>query len=658
MKRTLGIILLFLFNTFVFSLSAEASTTLLVYLCGANLTESACIDIYEMAEAKTGDDVRIAVLAGGAPSWEYEEIGGNTRTFLTIEDGYFGTIEDWGWKSMGSEESLLEFLEYGLTEYPADRTAVVLWDHGAGSEAGICFDYTTDDEDGLSLNEINDVLYDLHEKMGGFHIDIFGCDACLMASYEMAAMLSYYDIDYFLASEELEPDTGWNYTSFLQALGRNPRMSNEELCEIIVDSYFDASLEDDPDAYLTLSAIDLSAVGALQDAVEDFAGALLEELDRGNIADVRRGRSRLYTLGSFDDGSWDMVDMEQVLSAYAMFDPNIAASVKKELSGAVLYSRQTDNLDKCCGLSMLIPQDTKDEFEEYVDGLDLSFYMPNWIGFVKTYAEALSSGSYSFGNTTPAQIPGGSSGGFFSHISEFIKDTAGTYGWDEDSGEYIASEESSPEVHFGENDYAFTALLSKEDLRYLDYVEGMLMMDISDGETTAYIDFGLIRNNLINWDTGEVCSLFDGSCPFLGDQPVPIYDQMNTASGRRSLIPVKLNGEYTYLVVEFDSGSTDGRIIGANAGYDEGGLPIRSTTPLHDGDSVIPVYTMYYEGEEESEELEEQEFDGDEIIWSDGIAVQYLDIRDEEDPFDMMFCFVLNNLFGEYTLTDIIDFRL
>ena len=121
---------------------AEADFTLLVYLCGSDLQENACDDIYEMGMAENSENVNIVVLAGGASEWDFEDIPGDTRSLITIRDGYFESITDWGWASMGSEESLLEFLSYGLTEFPADRTAVILWNHGAGSEGGICFDDT------------------------------------------------------------------------------------------------------------------------------------------------------------------------------------------------------------------------------------------------------------------------------------------------------------------------------------------------------------------------------------------------------------------------------------------------------------------------------------------------------------------------------------
>ena len=637
--------------------SAEAEMTLLVYMCGADIQSDACEDLYEMGIAETGEHVNIVVLAGGAEAWDYDEIEGNTRNLIEIRDGYFESVTDWGWASMGSEESLLEFLEYGLTCYPAKRTAVILWNHGAGSEAGICFDSTTQEDDGLSLLEINDVLYDLEERLGGFHLDFFGCDACMMATYEMAVMLSYYNIDYFVASEELEPGLGWHYTPWLEALDRNPKLPTEQICRMIVDSYMEAGKAEDPDDYLTMSVIDIPKIRPLQEAMEKLGLTLQGRLTGGYEAEIRRGRSRMYTFGSFVDGSWDMVDLGAMLDAWAQFDRDEAANARQALTDAVLVSQQSENLDSCCGLSVLIPHDTKDEFESYVDGVDLSFYMPNWIGFVKAYAGYLTGGNYSFAQTTPQNITGS---GFFSEIASAYGSQQGAWAWNSATGTY---EENPPAVlpaSASEEDYAFSASLSSEDLRYLDYVEGMIMMDISDEETSGYVDLGLMRNNVIDWNSGSIYSLFDGTWPVFGDQLVPLYDQTVNEYGRRSLIPVKLNGEYTYLVVEFTAGSKEGRILGANAGYDDSGLPIRGTTGLKEGDIIIPVYSLYIAAEDGTDP-QESEFEGDPIPWTDGMTVSYTDLRDpesKEEPLPMVFCFVLNDVFGGYELTEQISFAL
>ena len=657
MKKTMIALFVLVLLLLCGSASADAKMTLLVYMCGADIQSDACDDIYEMAMAETGEDVNIVILAGGADSWDYEEIEGNTRNLIEIREGYFESVTDWGWASMGSEKSLLEFLEYGLKNYPAEKTAVILWDHGAGSEAGICFDSTTPEEDGLTLTEINQALQDLKDRLGSFHLDFFGCDACMMATYEMAVMLSQYDIDYFVASEETEPGLGWHYTPWLEALDRDSNLSAEQLCRMIVDSYMEAGKKEDPDDYLTLSAVNLQKMEPLQAAMENLGLTLQNELAGGHEAEIRRGRSRMYTFGSFVDGSWDMVDLGAMLDAYSQFNRTEASQARKALADAVLVSSQTENLSKCCGLSVLIPHDTKNEFESYADGVDLSFCIPNWIGFVKAYAGQLTAGNYSFEQTTPQNIA----------ISDYLPEITFAYGsqqsawdWNDETETYEETEADVPALPAAESDYAFSASLAPKDLQYLDFAEGMIMMDISDEETFGYVDLGLMRNNVIDWNSGTIYSLFDGTWPVFGDQLVPLYDQIVNEYIRRSLIPVKLNGEYTYLVVEFTAGADEGRIIGANAGYDQGGLPIRNTTKLKEGDVIIPVYTLYIDAED-SDDMEESEFEGDPVTWHEGMTVTYMDLSEEdpeEEPLPMMFCFVLNDVFGGYEMTELISFDL
>ena len=653
MKKILCCIAILLLALLIGCAAAEAeTTTLLLYMCGTDLQSDACVDLAEIADVEAGDTINAVVLAGGAYEWDFDDLKGNTRNLAVIRDGYFEEVTDWGHKSMGSRESLQEFLEYGLKNYPADRTIVVLWDHGAGSEGGVCFDQTADEE-GLTIVEIDEAISAAQQKVPDSHINIFGCDACMMATYEMAAMLSRHDIGYYVASEELEPGTGWFYSPWLQALKDKPSMTDEEVCSLIIDSFVEKALEEVPDDYLTLSAVKLSEVPALQECMERFATALTGQVKSGNYSAVRRGRSRMYTFGSFADGSWDMVDLGAALNAYAQFDSATATEAKRLLKNCVVDSRQTDNLDSCCGLSILIPQDTANEFSAYQEGFNLSGVIPNWVGFLNEYVGALTGGSSHITSADTSQI---GSSGFFTEAIGMIPSSCSTgcMTWDEETETY--SEQEEPEVEIVDSDQGFTAVVAQEDLANLDYVEGMLLMDISDEETTAYVDFGLMQNNLIDWKTGTVVSLYDGTWPIFGGQPVPLYDQSSNENSRRSLIPVKLNGQYTYLVVVFQGGSTEGRVVGANAGYDANGLPIRSMTKLQEGDRIIPVYTMYVDNG--GEDMDEQEFDGDEIIWHEGMTVTYEDLSDENETTDMVFCFLFNDIFGDQNMSEMISFSI
>lgn len=634
---------------------AETRTTVLVYLCGTTDMQPAVQeDLGEMIDAGTGSDVNLLVLAGGAPEWEVEGLAGNTRNLLVIRNGAMESVTDWGVKSMGSADCLAEFLKYGIQQYPADRTVVILWDHGGGSEGGLCFDETADD-DGLTLVEIDQALTRLQVETGGFHIDIFGCDACMMATYELAVILSHYDIDCFVASEELEPGSGWEYTTWLKAIQNDPGISDEALCETIVNSFMAKGLQEDPDDYMTLSAVSLPAVRNLESSMEDFSAHMVSELESGNLTGIRRGRSRMYTLGAFDDGSWDMVDLGTVLNAYAQFAPESAAQARRALNSAVITSRYTDNLNACSGLSIFIPQDTTGEYAEYSDGMDLSAYIPTWTRFVSGYAAQLNSSGYSFTASSPSVMPAGAS---FTACDngQCYTGSYDWYDWNDETEEYDWYEYSAQEYQISDSDYGFSITIPAEELAYLDSVEGMLMMDISDEETDGYIEFGLMQNNMVDWDTGRVYSLFDGKWPVFGEQPVPLYDQVVSDTSRRSLIPAKVNGEATYLVVDFPAGSQTGRILGTNAGYDDNGLPIRTTTPLRNGDEIVPVYMAYVADAASDEDYEEMEFDGDAIFWQEGMTVTFEDLSDDEEPMEAMFCFVLNDIYGDYTMSEIISF--
>ena len=632
--------------------AADKTTTLLVYMCGTDIQEDACVDLYEMSDVDSDENITIVVLAGGASAWDLDELAGNKMNLLVIQDGYLLDQDDWGRSAMGKADNLTKFLQYGVQNYPADRTIAILWDHGAGSEGGICFDETTND-DSLTIVEIDKALQNLQKAVPDYHFNIFGCDACMMGTYEMAAMLSNHPIDYFVASEELEPGLGWYYTGWLDELADDPSLTDEEICAAIIETFMEAGLADQPDDYLTLSAVKLANMGDLQASMEKFASVMSGQIEGDNFSAVRRGRSRLYTFGSFDDGSWDMVDLGAALNVYAQFDPENAAEAKKCLSKAVLYSSQTDNLDTCCGLSILIPQDTANEFDEYKDGFNLTNVIPNWVSFVNDYVTKLKGGNggYQICSSGACQISTDLS---FDEPFTSVYSWGGygsIWGWDDDTETY--EEYQEPEIEIGNTEQGFTATLSQEDLSYLDYVEGMLLMDISDDEVEAYVDLGLSRSNLINWQNGTVVSLFDGTWPTFGGQLVPIYDQSSNENSRRSLIPVKLNGSYTYLVVVFPAGSTEGRVIGANAGYDDNGLPIRTVTKLKNGDEIIPVYTMYY-----GDDMDEMEFDGDPITWKDGMTVTYEDISDEEEPMTLLFCFIFNDIFGEDNMSELISFEI
>ncbi len=89
--------------------------------------------------------------------------------------------------------------------------------------------------------------------------EVIGFDACLMATLETAAILEPY-ANYLIASEETEPDSGWDYERILTHLGDGEAYNGKSFGELVVSGFFDASIDQNQDGLLTLSVIDLKFI--------------------------------------------------------------------------------------------------------------------------------------------------------------------------------------------------------------------------------------------------------------------------------------------------------------------------------------------------------------------------------------------------------------
>ena len=314
MKKTI-LFLLALLMTFALlpAAYAETTTTVLMYMCGTDL-QSACVeDMYEMCTGNYSDQITVAVQAGGATEWDDSDLTPNALNRFTIADGGFYDLEVLDWASMGEQQTLVDFLKWGVSNHPADRYMLVLWNHGGGAASGVCFDETAD-YDSLTLHELNDARYQFTQSRPGFRFDVIGFDACLMATYETAAHMRYY-ADYMVASEELEPGIGWNYDGWLSALSDQPDMDSQSLAVAVADAYMEAAIADNPDDYLSMSVVYLPAMDAVVQQMENYAAYLTQALDSGELATFSRARQRMYAFGEFSDASSDMVDMAALLAA-------------------------------------------------------------------------------------------------------------------------------------------------------------------------------------------------------------------------------------------------------------------------------------------------------------------------------------------------------
>ncbi len=185
----------------------------------------------------------------------------------------------------------------------------------------------------------------------------------------------------------------------------------------------------------------------------------------------------------------------------------------------------------------------------------------------------------------------------------------------------------------------YSLQLNKEDLDHLSTASGVLTK-VEGKETIRLGDLG---KTTIDWSTGLIFSMFDGSWPMLGDQMVRVeFLYTDEAGNMRFVIPAKINGLKMYLLGKQNS---DGRteILGATQGYDENGFAIRGSIPLEKGMTIYPLFTAV------SSEGTEREYEGKAVnVPSEGLQLTW----DRIPNGDYLYCFALKDIYGQVHYTD------
>ena len=180
-------------------------------------------------------------------------------------------VGDLGNVDMGDWKSLADFIIWGMKNFPARHYFVIIGGHGSGwrqkaSEpaANPIRVVSPDDFSGnsISTTQLGQVFSAVRHTTGR-RVDIFGADACLMASIEVATEISA-NVDYMIASQELEPGEGWVYQEFLMRLNRESDQRARNIARVSARSYMAGYMRNRADSYqriaLTMSAVDLAAM--------------------------------------------------------------------------------------------------------------------------------------------------------------------------------------------------------------------------------------------------------------------------------------------------------------------------------------------------------------------------------------------------------------
>ncbi len=320
------------------------------YLCGSDLEtrfEAGTEDLAEMLAIALPDGITVVIQTGGASEWAHEAIDADKlQRFIYDRDG-LRLVEERPLGNMGHAEVFQDFLAYAKENHPAERVMINIWDHGGGTLAGAAFD-ELHGMDSLKLPEMHQAISGVFEENKAHPpVDIIGFDACLMATVDVAATFSGLS-RYLVASQEVEPGGGWDYSAIFNALAEEPETDPYELATIICDSYLRICEKTDTADIATLSVTDLSGMDDLLEAYDNSparccrcggrakgSGGFCSGLFQHPMLWAKRGGLRVHQHGGFGAAGRQSGDNRTVLLSHAAGCPRRGCPLQGQRTPAI-----------------------------------------------------------------------------------------------------------------------------------------------------------------------------------------------------------------------------------------------------------------------------------------------------------------------------------
>lgn len=353
--------------------------TLMVYMAADNNLEGAALDDLTQMGSATGTE--FVVLLDRAPGYATDDVLGlgdfTDSVLLDVKDGEATLLDTPGELDMGDPAVLQEFVSYGLENYPNDKTGLVIWDHG-GSWRGAAWDESSNN-DNLTVDEISGALAGGLSAAGQQKLDMIGFDACLMATYEVAAAVAP-SADYLIASEEVEPGNGWDWSTLSTPVGG---ISSRDLGAEIIQGFTDESQLAKENS-TTLSMVDLDQLPALDRAVTGLAADMTSQA-RDQIGRVGYSRNQAIGFGKdpqpeHDYFSVDLGDLAASLANLPGMEDS-AQAILDALDLVVLGHLEGPVAVKATGLAAYFPPSSDLHSRDY----DLLTSSPAWQRVLAAY---------------------------------------------------------------------------------------------------------------------------------------------------------------------------------------------------------------------------------------------------------------------------------
>ena len=432
MKKALTILLMALLIFPVLSPDARAlpadqegfqTQTIMVYIIGSDLESDGGMgtsDIREMLKAKPDKNrLNVLVMTGGTNKWQSGAIPADRLSVYKIEGLNPKPVQAWEKGSMGEPAALTRFLDFARENYPAESYGLILWDHGGGPMVGFGMD-TAYKGDGLTLPELREALEQSAFKDDS-KLEWLAFDACLMASLEVAALLSPY-ARYMIASQEALPGYGFDY-AFLKSLSSSG-LTGTEAGRAIIDhtyAYYEALSKKNPEFQMpvTLSLTDLGQAAPVQEKLDGLFSNLDLGLQAGIYSDIARSRDKTKDYGrTTTTNAYDLIDLLDFSMNMEALYPERAGELDRAIGDMVLYNRS--NAPRTNGVSLYFPLRNKDMFKTVWGELYKAFDIaPAYKRFMESFARILLADSLSSwtGADEPAVTLDEQTGEYFIQLS-------------------------------------------------------------------------------------------------------------------------------------------------------------------------------------------------------------------------------------------------
>ncbi|MDD4005186.1 MAG: clostripain-related cysteine peptidase, partial [Elusimicrobiaceae bacterium] len=329
-----------------------------------DLSEESDSDLDEMARVGSDSSVNIVVEQGSMNLYS-GEFGEVKRLYIGKQSGTnpgYVLLDARKKIDMGDWKEVVRFVKYAKKNFPAEKYMLVIWNHGTGwvEEKGKAIEGTAppsaetlnrgisyDDEthNDITVPEMRAML----KAIGG--IDLLAADACLMADIAVSAEISGY-APYVVASQEIEPPGGYDYSLLLKSITDNPGMDGREAALATLSMF--ARTYSFAWADATTSVVDSARLSKFIDDVRIFVQKAVATSDKPALAEAYFKAQRFY-----DRTAADFYDFLKIASERTS-DAGLKAHMvhmMAEISGSVVIGNAAfDKHDsRAHGISVYMP---------------------------------------------------------------------------------------------------------------------------------------------------------------------------------------------------------------------------------------------------------------------------------------------------------------